>query len=399
MTIKTPIYLDNNSTTPLDPRVLEAMLPYLQDRFGNSSSNHSFGWIAKSAVENARDIVSNYLKVKSKEIYFTSGATESINFVHFGLTEKSDPDLFSIISSNMEHSATNESLAYLSNKGFNVRIIEADKDGLLIPDKFRSAITDKTKLVSIIYANNEIGTINDIEAIGKICKEFGILFHVDATQSVGKIDFDIHKLNIDFLSFSAHKFYGPKGIGILFINSVNTKAKLYPRLFGGSQEGAIRPGTLNVPSIVGLGKAIEICEEEMSKDYEHTLKLRDVFYKNVISNLDGIELNGSIKSRLPNNLNIRISGVRADKLMLELRDLAFSTSSACASSSNKPSSILKAIGLSDEQAFSSVRFGFGRFNTKAEVDYASSRVIDAINKLRSLNENKSINNKQTIKYL
>ena len=200
-------------------------------------------------------------------------------------------------------------------------------------------------------------------------------------------------------SFSAHKFYGPKGIGVLFINSANTIAKLYPRLFGGSQESAIRPGTLNVPSIVGLGKALEICDEEMSKDYEHTLKLRDVFYKNVISNLDGIELNGSIKSRLPNNFNIRISGVRADKLMLELRDLAFSTSSACASGSNKPSSILKAIGLTDEQALSSVRFGFGRFNTKAEVDYASSRVIDAINKLRYLNQNKSINNKQTIKYL
>jgi cysteine desulfurase len=397
MSIKTPIYLDNNSTTPMDPRVLDSMLPYFQDRFGNSSSNHSFGWIAKSAVENARDIISNFLNVKSKEIFFTSGATESINFVHLGLTENKSPDTFQIISTNIEHNATAESLNHLSTKGFKVSAINASADGLINPDLIKSSITDKTKFVSIIYANNEIGTINDIESIGKICKEYGILFHVDATQVIGKIKLNLEKLNIDFLSFSAHKFYGPKGIGVLFINSLNDKTRLSPRLFGGTQEGSIKPGTLNVPSIVGLGKAIEICEDEMINDYEHTTYLRDLFYKNVISNLDGIDINGSIKSRLPNNLNIIINGVRADKLMLELRDLAFSNSSACNSGSNKPSAILKAIGLTDEQAFSSVRFGFGRFNTKEEIEYASARVIEAIIKLRTLSTNKSNNNNQTAK--
>lgn len=397
MSIKTPIYLDNNSTTPMDPRVLDSMLPYFQDRFGNSSSNHNFGWIAKSAAENSRDIISNFLNVKSKEIFFTSGATESINLVHLGLTENKTPHSFQIISTNIEHSATTETLNHLTNNGFRVVFISASADGLINPDLIKSSITDKTKFVSIIYANNEIGTINDIESIGKICKEYGILLHVDATQIIGKIKIDVQKLKIDYLSFSAHKFYGPKGIGVLYVNSLNEKAKLSPRLFGGTQEGSIKPGTLNIPSIVGLGKAIEICEDEMVNDYEHTSYLRDLFYKNVISNLDGIDINGSIKSRLPNNLNIRINDVRADKLMLELRDLAFSNSSACNSGSNKPSSILKAIGLSDEQASCSVRFGFGRFNTKAEIEYASARVIEAIIKLRTLSTNKSNTNKQNVK--
>ncbi len=398
MKIKTPIYLDNNSTTQIDPRVLEDMLPYLQDRFGNSSSNHTFGWIAKSAVENARDILADFLKVSSKNIYFTSGATESINLVHLGLTENINPESFHIITSNIEHSATTESLNHLAAKGFDVTIITVDKTGTVDPDRIESAIKTSTKLISIIFANNEIGTINDIKTIGQLCKEKDILFHVDATQAVGKIKFDVSEMNIDFVSFTAHKLYGPKGIGALYINNNNPKAKLARRLFGGSQEGSIKPGTLNVPAIVGFGKAIEICSEEMTKDYEHTLTLRDKFYKKIASNLDGVSINGSMKDRLPNNLNFFVEGVRADKLMLELRDLAFSNSSACSSGSTKPSRILKAIGLTDEQALSSVRFGFGRLNTSEEIEYASQRFIDAVNKLRTFKTNKSLNNKQIVEH-
>ncbi len=396
MKIKTPIYLDNNSTTQIDPRVLETMLPYLQDRFGNASSNHSFGWIAKSAVENSRDIISNFLKVSSKEIYFTSGATESINLVHLGLTENINPDSFHIITSNLEHSASTESLKHLSQKGFDITFINVDNSGIINPTKIADAITDKTKLVSLIFANNEIGTINDIKTISQICKEHNILFHVDTTQAVGKLKFDLAEINLDFMSFTAHKLYGPKGIGALYINSKNPKAKLVQRIFGGTQEGIIKPGTLNVPAIVGFGKAIELCEAEMEKDYEHTKRLRDSFYKYISSNLEGIIPNGSMTERLPNNLNLCVVGVRADKLMLELRELAFSNSSACASGSTKPSRILKAIGLTDEQALCSVRFGFGRFNTKDEIDYASQKVVEAINKLRTLINKKSQNHKQTV---
>ncbi|MBK7629922.1 MAG: cysteine desulfurase [Ignavibacteriales bacterium] len=394
--IKTPIYLDNNSTTQIDPRVLEVMLPYLQDRFGNSSSNHSFGWMAKSAVENSRDIISNFLKVSSKDIYFTSGATESINLVHLGLTENVNPSEWHIITSNIEHSATSESLNYLSRKGFDVTVLAVEKSGIVDPAKISEAITVNTKFISLIFANNEIGTVNDIKTIGNICKEKNILFHVDATQAVGKLKFDLSEINLDFMSFTAHKLYGPKGIGALYINSKNPMTKLTPRLFGGAQEGVIKPGTLNVPAIVGFGKAIEICDEELNKDFDHTLDLKDRFYKHIISNLDGISINGSMKQRLPNNLNLCINDVRADKLMLELRELAFSNSSACASGSSKPSRILKAIGLTDEQALSSVRFGFGRLNTKEEIDYASQKVVEAINKLRALKKTKSQNYKQTV---
>lgn len=396
MMIKTPIYLDNNSTTQIDPRVLEVMLPYLQDRFGNSSSNHSFGWMAKSAVENSRDIISNFLKVSSKDIYFTSGATESINLVHLGLTENVNPSEWHIITSNIEHSATSESLNYLSRKGFDVTVLAVEKSGIVDPAKISEAITVNTKFISLIFANNEIGTVNDIKTIGNICKEKNILFHVDATQAVGKLKFDLSEINLDFMSFTAHKLYGPKGIGALYINSKNPMTKLTPRLFGGAQEGVIKPGTLNVPAIVGFGKAIEICDEELNKDFDHTLDLKDRFYKHIISNLDGISINGSMKQRLPNNLNLCINDVRADKLMLELRELAFSNSSACASGSSKPSRILKAIGLTDEQALSSVRFGFGRLNTKEEIDYASQKVVEAINKLRALKKTKSQNYKQTV---
>lgn len=394
--IKTPIYLDNNSTTPIDPRVLDAMLPYFQERFGNPSSNHSFGWMAKSAVENSRELIAKFLSVEAKEIIFTSGATEAINLSLLGFAEANASKGKHIISSNVEHSAAYETLNHLSEKGFDVTFIKVDKFGSIDPQKINDSITDKTTLVSLIYANNEIGTINDIKSIGEICKDKNVILHVDATQAIGKIRFTPSELNIDLMSFTAHKFYGPKGIGALFLNHKNPKTKLAKIFFGGDQENSIRPGTLNVPSIVGLGKAIEICSFELEKDFNHSKNLRDRLLQKLFSNINGIYLNGAQKERLPNNLNFYIENVKSDKLMLELRDLAFSNSSACSAASTKPSRILKALGLSDEQAFSTVRFGIGRFNTIDEIDYAADRIIEAVNKIRVLSKTNYTNQKQFI---
>lgn len=384
MNVKTPIYLDSNSTTQIDKRVVEFMLPYLTERYGNSSSNHSFGWITKSAVENARDIIADFLKVNSKEIVFTSGATESINIVHLGLLNYLSENNGSVITSNIEHSASMESLAYMANLGIRVNVVPVSVDGTIDVDKVLSLIDENTKFISLIYANNEIGTINDIESIGNICNEKGILFHIDATQVVGKIRVNFSNLNADFVSFTAHKLYGPKGIGALYIRKNRNKKFIKNILFGGTQEDNIRPGTLNVPAIVGFGKAIEILDAELESDYEFTKSLRDSFYKKIISNLEDVSINGSITKRLPNNLNLLIEKVKAEKLMLELRDLAFSNSSACASGSTKPSRILKAIGLTDEQALSSVRFGISKFNTIDEINYAADRIIEAVGKIRHL---------------
>lgn len=385
MIVKTPIYLDSNSTTKTDKRVVEVMIPYLSDNYGNSSSNHSFGWIAKSAVEKARDLIASFLKVNSKEIIFTSGATESINIVHLGLADYLLKNNGTIVTTNIEHSASVESLGFLESRGIKVKTIGVTQEGLIDSNKIISAIDESTKLISLIYANNEIGTINDIEAVSNYCKNKDILIHVDATQVIGKLRINLSKLNVDFVSFTAHKLYGPKGIGALFIKSERQYSLLKNIIWGGTQERNIRPGTLNVPSIVGFGKAIEILDSELESDYEHTKSLRDRLYKNIIANLDDVKINGSISSRLPNNLNLLIEKVKADKLMLELRDLAFSNSSACASGSSKPSRILKAIGLSDEQALSSVRFGLSKFNTIEEIDYSAERIIEAINKIRQLN--------------
>jgi len=385
MIVKTPIYLDSNSTTKTDKRVVEVMIPYLSDNYGNSSSNHSFGWIAKSAVENARDLIASFLKVNSKEIIFTSGATESINIVHLGLADYLLKNNGTIVTTNIEHSASVESLGFLESRGIKVKTIGVTQEGLIDSNKIISAIDESTKLISLIYANNEIGTINDIEAVSNYCKNKDILIHVDATQVIGKLRINLSKLNVDFVSFTAHKLYGPKGIGALFIKSERQYSLLKNIIWGGTQERNIRPGTLNVPSIVGFGKAIEILDSELESDYEHIKSLRDRLYKNIIANLDDVKINGSISSRLPNNLNLLIEKVKADKLMLELRDLAFSNSSACASGSSKPSRILKAIGLSDEQALSSVRFGLSKFNTIEEIEYSAERIVDAVNKIRQLN--------------
>lgn len=382
MNRKTPIYLDNNATTPVDPRVLEAMLPYFQDRFGNSSSKHSFGFITNSAVENSRAIIANLINASKEEVIFTSGATESINLVHLGIAEKLSHKGNHIISTVTEHSASFESLLHLQKKGFEITFLQPDKFGFVHPSQILESIRKDTILVSVIFANNEIGTINDIKSIGKVCKANNILFHTDATQAVGKIKVDVNELDIDFMSFTAHKIYGPKGIGALFIKKGN-ESSIAPISFGGGQEKGLRPGTLNVPAIVGFGKAAEICLAEMEKDYVHTKKLRDYLFTKVVSALDGVYLNGDRNNRLPGNLNLLIQEVKSDLLISSIRELAISTGATCSSETGKQSRTLKSIGLSDDESKSSIRIGIGRFNTQEEIDYASERLIEEITKLRS----------------
>jgi cysteine desulfurase len=379
--MKLPIYLDNNATTPVDPRVLDAMMPYFIDKFGNASSKHSFGYIADAAVEYAREQIAKLINADKNEIYFTSGATESINLVHFGTTEKFLNKHNHIISSNIEHSASYESLLQMQKKEIDVSFTKCDAKGFIHPEKIVDEIKADTLLVSIIAANNEIGTINNISEIGKLCRNNNILFHTDATQAVGKIKIDVKEMNIDFMSFSSHKIYGPKGVGALFIRK-GCEDKILPLMFGGGQEKGIRPGTLNTPAIVGFGKAAEICSAELEAESKRIRQLRDYFYKKIASNLDSVKLNGDIEKRLPGNLNLFISGVKSDVLIANIRDIAFSTGATCSSETGKPSRILKAIGLSDDEAKSSIRLGIGRFNTDEEIDYAANKFVETISNLR-----------------
>jgi cysteine desulfurase len=381
MMMKFPIYLDNNATTPVDPRVLEAMMPYFTDKFGNASSKHSFGYIANAAVEHAREQIAKLINADTNEIYFTSGATESINLVHFGTAEKFLNKRNHIISSNVEHSASYESLLQLQKKGVEVSFTRCDAKGFIHPEIIVDEINADTFLVSIIAANNEIGTINNISEIGKLCRNNNILFHTDATQAVGKIKIDVKEMNIDFMSFSSHKIYGPIGVGALFIRK-GCEDKILPLMFGGGQEKGIRPGTLNTPAIVGFGKAAEICSAELEAESKRIRQLRDYFYKKIASNLDSVKLNGDIEKRLPGNLNLFISGVKSDVLIANIRDIAFSTGATCSSETGKPSRILKAIGLSDDEAKSSIRLGIGRFNTDEEIDYAADKFVETISNLR-----------------
>lgn len=381
MMMKFPIYLDNNATTPVDPRVLEAMMPYFTDKFGNASSKHSFGYIANAAVEHAREQIAKLINADTNEIYFTSGATESINLVHFGTAEKFLNKRNHIISSNVEHSASYESLLQLQKKGVEVSFTRCDAKGFIHPEIIVDEIKADTFLVSIIAANNEIGTINNISEIGNLCRNNNILFHTDATQAVGKIKIDVKEMNIEFMSFSSHKIYGPKGVGALFIRK-GSEDKILPLMFGGGQEKGIRPGTLNTPAIVGFGKAAEICSAELEAESKRIRQLRDYFYKKIASNLDSVKLNGDIEKRLPGNLNLFISGVKSDVLIANIRDIAFSTGATCSSETGKPSRILKAIGLSDDEAKSSIRLGIGRFNIDEEIDYAADKFVETISNLR-----------------
>ncbi|HKG22002.1 MAG TPA: IscS subfamily cysteine desulfurase [Blastocatellia bacterium] len=385
MTLKLPIYMDYHATTPCDPRVLDAMIPYFTEMFGNAASrNHQFGWQGEEAVENARKQVADLIGSTSKEIIFTSGATESDNLAIKGVADMYYERGDHIITVVTEHKAVLDTCKKLEKRGFKVTYLPVGSDGLISPDDVRNAITDKTILVSIMHANNEIGVIQPVAEIGKVCKEKGVLFHTDATQSVGKIPFNVNELNVDLVSFSGHKMYGPKGVGGLYVRRKNPRVVLVPMMDGGGHERGMRSGTLNVTGIVGLGKAAEIAKADMQSDHERVFGLREKLRKGIMDEIPDVYINGHPEHRLAGNLNISFAYVEGESLLMGINDIAVSSGSACTSASLEPSYVLKALGVGEELAHSSIRFGLGRFNTEEEVDYTVNRVNEAVNRLREL---------------
>jgi cysteine desulfurase len=380
-----PIYMDNHATTPMDPRVLEAMMPYFGAKFGNAASrNHSFGWEAEQAVEKAREQIAKLIGASAKEIIFTSGATESNNLAIKGIAEMYKERGNHIITQATEHKAVLDTCKKLEKQGYRVTYLQPQADGLISMDELKAAIDDKTILVTIMYANNEIGVIQPIAEIGKLCHEKGILFHTDAVQAVGKIPVDVQKDNIDVLSLSGHKIYGPKGVGALYVRRRNPRVQISEQINGGGHERGMRSGTLNVPGIVGLGAACEICMNEMATEGKREAELRDYLKNKLETALDYVQVNGNMDHHLPGNLNMSFVYVEGESLLMGINDIAVSSGSACTSATLEPSYVLKALGLGDEVAHSSIRFGLGRFNTKAEVDYVSDKLIDVVLKLREL---------------
>ena len=385
MAPKLPIYMDNQATTAVDPRVLEAMLPYFNEKFGNAASrNHEFGWKAEEAVENARAQIARLIRANPREIVFTSGATESDNLAVKGVAEAYRQKGNHIITQATEHKAVLDACKRLEKSGFEITCLAVAPDGLINLDDLRRAITPKTILISIMQANNEIGVLQPVEEIGKIAKEKKILFHVDAVQAVGKISVDAQRDGIDLLSISAHKIYGPKGIGALYVRRKDPRVEISAIIDGGGHERGMRSGTLNVPGIVGFGKACEICQKEMPEEGHRLRRLRDKLKDSIVGRLDGTAVNGSMARRLPNNLNLSFSGVEGDALLMGINDVAVSSGSACTSAMIEPSYVLRALGVSDELSHSSIRFGLGRFNTEEEVDYVADRVVETVKRLREL---------------
>jgi cysteine desulfurase len=383
--MNTPIYLDNHATTPMDPRVLEAMLPFFGARFGNAASrNHSFGWEAEEAVEKARTQIADLIGATKKEIVFTSGATESNNLALKGVAEMYAEKGNHIITPATEHKAVLDACKRLEKQGCKVTYLPVKPDGLVDLDMLREAITDKTILVSIMYANNEIGVIQPMKEIGAICKERGVLFHTDATQAVGKIPVNVIEDNIDLLSFTGHKIYGPKGCGALYVRRKAPRVQLTAQMDGGGHERGMRSGTLNVPGIVGLGEACALCKAEMADEAERLGKLRDRLKDRIMGELDEVYINGTMEHRLPNNLNISFAYVEGESLLMGISEIAVSSGSACTSATLEPSYVLKALGAGDDLAHSSIRFGLGRFTTQEEVDYAAEKIIQVVGKLREL---------------
>ncbi|PTL82697.1 IscS subfamily cysteine desulfurase [Vitiosangium sp. GDMCC 1.1324] len=432
--LKLPIYMDNHATTPLDPRVLEAMMPYLREDFGNAASrNHAFGWKAEAAVEQARKQVAALIGASDKEIVFTSGATESDNLAIKGVVEFYKDKGDHIITLKTEHKAvldtckrlervrqerldelkllrlgqltgapvSRDNLAELSIKhdldsdpvyrqwaelptgGARVTYLEVEKDGRIDLKKLEAAMTDKTILVSIMLANNEIGTVQPIAEIGKLCRKKGILFHCDAVQGIGKVRFNVEEMNVDLASISAHKMYGPKGVGALYVRR-KPRVRIAPIIDGGGHERGMRSGTLNVAAIVGFGKAAEIAQQEMADESTRLLRLREKLRKGITDQLDMVTVNGSLEHRLPGNLNISFAYVEGEALMMAIKDVAVSSGSACTSASLEPSYVLRACGVEEELAHSSIRFGLGRFNTEEEVDYVIKLMVDKVNRLREM---------------
>jgi cysteine desulfurase len=383
--VKLPIYMDNHATSPLDPRVLEAMMPYLTGIFGNAASrNHSFGWEAEGAVEKAREQVAKLIGATAKEIIFTSGSTESNNLALKGIAEMYRERGNHIITQVTEHKAVLDTCKRLEKSGYRVTYLPVKADGLVDLEDLKRAFDDKTILVSIMFANNEIGVVQPVAEIGKLCRERNVIFHTDAVQAVGKIPVDVNSMNIDVLSLTAHKLYGPKGVGALYVRRRNPRVQISEQINGGGHERGMRSGTLNVPGIVGLGKACELAGQEMAAEGERLSKLRDKLKTKLESSLDYIHVNGSMEHRLPNNLNISFVYVEGESLLMGINDVAVSSGSACTSATLEPSYVLKALGLGDDVAHSSIRFGLGRFNSEAEVDYVADKVIDIVKKLREL---------------
>jgi cysteine desulfurase len=385
MAVKLPIYMDNHATTPVDPRVVEAMLPYFTEKFGNSASrNHPFGWAAEEAVENARAQIAKLINATPKEIIFTSGATESDNLAIKGIAEMYHEKGNHIITQVTEHKAVLDTCKRLEKYGYQVTYLPVEKDGRINLDDLRRAITPKTILISIMYANNEIGAVQPIEEIGKIAKEKGIFFHVDGVQAVGKISVDVQRDNIDMLSISAHKLYGPKGVGALYVRRRNPRVQLSAVIDGGGHERGMRSGTLNVTGIVGFGKACELCRLEMDAEAERLRGLRDRLKDAIMGSLDETYINGSMTHRLPHSINISFAYVEGESLLMGINDIAVSSGSACTSATLEPSYVLKALGVGEDLAHTSIRFGLGRFNTEEEVDYVAARVVETVTRLREL---------------
>src|SRR3954447_4694460 len=383
--MKLPIYLDNHATTRMDPRVLEAMLPYFTEFFGNAASrNHEYGWVAEQAVETARKQIASVIGANAKEIVFTSGATESNNLALKGVAEMYAEKGNHIITAASEHKAVLDTCKKLEKEGCRVTYLPLKADGLIDLDMLREAITDKTILVSIMYANNEIGVIQPVAEIGAICKERGVLFHSDGVQTVGKVPVNVITDKIDLLSITAHKIYGPKGVGALYVRRKGPRVQLTAQMDGGGHERGMRSGTLNVPGIVGLGEACAICQKEMPAEAARHRQMRDWLKNKLESELDETFINGSWEHRLPHNLNMSFAYVEGESLLMGINDIAVSSGSACTSASLEPSYVLKALGIGDDLAHTSIRFGIGRFNTQEEVEYTAGRVIEVVKKLREL---------------
>jgi cysteine desulfurase len=383
--LKFPIYLDNHATTPVDPRVLEAMIPYFTEHFGNAASrNHSFGWAAEEAVEKARKQIADLVGATAKEIVFTSGATESNNLALKGVAEMYAQKGDHIITAATEHKCVLDTSKRLEKHGVKVTYLPVQPDGLVDLDMLRDAITDKTILVSIMYGNNEIGTVQPIREIGRICREKGVLLHTDATQAVGKIPVNVNEDNIDLMSMSAHKMYGPKGVGALYVRRKSPRVQITAQMDGGGHERGMRSGTLNVPGIVGFGKAAELCRELMPKEMVEHRRLRDKLKDLIMKELDEVYINGTMEHRLPHNLNMSFAYVEGESLLMGINDIAVSSGSACTSATLEPSYVLKALGAGDDLAHSSIRFGIGRFNTEEEIEYTAQKVVEVVKKLREL---------------
>jgi cysteine desulfurase len=385
MAVKLPIYMDNHATTPVDPRVLEAMIPYFTEKFGNAASrNHSFGWAGEEAVETARQQIAALINATPKEIIFTSGATESDNLMIKGVAEMYREKGNHIITQAIEHKAVLDTCKRLEKQGYEVTYLPVQKDGRVDPEDVRKAIKPTTILITIMYANNEIGIINPMAEIGKIAKEHGIIFATDGVQAVGKIPVDVQKDNIDVMAITGHKIYGPKGVGALYVRRRNPRVQLSAILDGGGHERGMRSGTLNVPGIVGLGKACEIAQKEMAEESVRLKALRDRLRTKLEAKLDETFINGSMEHRLPHNLNMSFAYVEGESLLMGINDIAVSSGSACTSATLEPSYVLKALGVGEDLAHTSIRFGLGRFTTEEEVDYVVDKMVQVVTKLREL---------------